>query len=151
MSLTSNKHKIIQKWVQGFLKENSLGHLYFQTADVSPSMRVLVPQSGEFINKTDIFGNMYKTYTFLFVGYETIDTTKTNTNTNNLEMFDRFCDWILKQQKTENFPDLGDRCSEYELVPLQNMANVTLPTDGDTAKYVFAVQINYIETPDTTK
>ena len=58
---------------------------------------------------------------------------------------DSFNEWIEEQQEAQNFPDFGPNCSEYELVPLQNMANLAMITEDGLAKYMLAVRIDYKE------
>ena len=137
-----NKHLVLQEWVQNFTQSN---YLYFEYSDAYPGIRTIVPNYGEYLNKTDICGFKYKSYTFVFIGYETIDTGTSDVNTNNMALMDEFLDWIEEQQKNRNFPDFGENCSEYELEPLQNMANLAMVTDDNVAKYMFGVRINYRE------
>lgn len=137
-----SKHKALQEWVQSFLNDN---YLYFQKADAYPDTRLLVPNVGDYITKTDICGFKYKTYTFVFIGYAPTDTGTSDTNMLNMEIFDNFNDWLVEQQELQNFPQFGESCSEYEIMPLQNMANLTQITDDGLAQYMLAAQINYKE------
>ena len=137
-----SKHKALQEWVQSFLNDN---YLYFQKADAYPDTRLLVPNVGDYITKTDICGFKYKTYTFVFIGYAPMDTGTSDTNRLNMEIFDNFNDWLVEQQELQNFPQFGESCSEYEITPLQNMANLTQITEDGLAQYMLAAQINYKE------
>jgi hypothetical protein len=137
-----NKHMALQEWVQPFLEDN---HLYFQSADAYPNARILVPEYGDYVNRTDICGFKYKSYTFVFIGYEQLDTGTSDVNTRNMELFDSLNEWLETQKANGNFPNFGDNCSEYEIFPLQNMANVATITESGLAKYMLAARIDYKE------
>lgn len=139
-----NKHEIMQNWVESFLTDN---FLYFEAADAYPNVRVLVPEYGDYVRKVDILGAKYKSYSFVFVGYERIDTGASNSfiNTDNMQMFDKFVEWLEQQKDAKNFPDFGTNCSEYDIIILQNMANLATITDDNLAKYMLGVRIDYKE------
>lgn len=138
----ASKHVIMQQWVQQFLTDN---YLYFESADAYPNVRMIVPNYGEFTRTTDICGFKYKSYSFVFIGYEQMDTGTSDVNTHNLELMDSFNDWLVAQQEALNFPDFGEKCSEYEIVPLQNMANLAMVSEDGLAKYMLGVRIDYKE------
>lgn len=137
-----SKHKIIQDWVQAFLDSN---YLYFESADAYPGIRTIVPQYGEYVNYTDICGFKYKSYTFIFIGFEQIDNGTSDVNITNMEVMDAFTKWLEEQKENENFPDFGPKCSEYDIIPLQNMANLATIQDNGLAKYMLGVRIDYKE------
>lgn len=136
------KHKALQEWVTPFLENN---YLYFQSADAYPEIRVIVPEYGEYLIKTDICGFKYRAYNFVFMGYEQLDTGTSDVNVENMDVFDKFNLWLEQQQKERNFPDFGEMCSEYEIMPLQNMANLTSVTEDGLAQYMLAARIEYKE------
>ena len=139
-----NKHKIMQEWVGQFLDDN---YLHFESADAYPSVRELVPNYGDYVNKTDIMGRKYKSYSFVFIGYEQLDTTASGSdiNTNNMEIFDKFIEWLEEQKTNKNFPDFGAKCSDYDIIILQNMANLATVTEDNLAKYMLGARIDYTE------
>lgn len=137
-----NKHKSIQSWIQTFLTDN---YLYFESADAYPNVRTIVPNYGDYIRSTDICGFKYKSYTFMFIGYEQIDTGTSDINVDNMEKMDLFNDWLESQQESKTFPDFGTNCSEYEIIPLQNMANLAMITEDGLAKYMLGARIDYKE------
>jgi hypothetical protein len=132
----------MQQWVQGFLDST---YLYFESADASPGVRMLVPNYGDYVRFQDITGAKYKSYSFVFVGYEQIDQGTSDNNTHNMEMFDSFLAWIEEQKRLKNFPDFGEKCSEYDIIILQNMAGLAEIFDDNLAKYIFGVRIDYKE------
>lgn len=138
----ASKHKALQNWVQRFLDDN---YLYFESADAYPNVRTIVPKYGDYLNKTDILGAKYKSYSFVFIGYEMIDTGTSDLNITNMEVMDEFTRWLEIQKEEHNFPDFGDNCSEYEIIPLQNMANLAFISDDGLAKYMLGVRIDYKE------
>lgn len=137
-----NKHKRMKEWVKEFLDTN---YLYFESVDAYPGARQLVPNYGDYVNSTDICGFKYKSYSFVFIGYESIDVGTADTNINNLELVESFNEWLEEQQELQNFPDFGEKCSEYKIIPLQNMANLATITEDGLAKYMLAVRIDYKE------
>lgn len=137
-----NKHKILQDWVSTFLEDN---YLYFESADAYPGVRVIVPNYGDFTRFTDICGGKYKSYSFVFVGYEQIDPGTSDVNVTNMYIMDEFNEWLLEQIDNENYPDFGPNCSEYEIYPLQNMANLAALSEDNLAKYMLGVRIDYKE------
>lgn len=138
----TNKHDALQKWVTTFLEDN---YLYFQNAEAYPNVRAIVPNYGDFVIRTDICGFKYKSYTFAFIGYEKLDTGSSSVNVENMFIFDRFVEWLMTQQEERNFPDFGENCDEYEIEPVQNMANLATVDESGLAKYMLAVRINYKE------
>lgn len=140
-----SKHKVMQEWVQSFLDDN---YLYFEQADAYPHVRTLVPNFGDYVNKTDITGAKYKSYSFVFVGYEKLDYGTSDVNSENMEIFDKFNEWLEEQQKNQNFPDFGDNCSEYDIIILQNMAHLATISDDNLAKYMLGARIDYVERED---
>jgi hypothetical protein len=142
MSDKVNKHKVMRDWVSQFLEDN---YLYFESADAYPNVRVLVPNYGDYINRTDILGNKYKSYSFVFIGYETLDPGTSDVNMDNLAVFDSFNDWLEEQKELRNFPNFGDNCSEYDIIILQNMANISAISSDNLAKYMLGVRIDYKE------
>ncbi len=137
-----NKHKVMQDWVQSFLDDN---YLYFESTESYPNVRMLVPNYGDYTRYTDILGNKYKSYSFVFVGYERIDYGTSDINTENMEIFDKFNEWLETQKQEGNFPDFGTNCSEYDIIILQNMANLATITDDNLAKYMLGARIDYKE------
>ena len=137
-----SKHSALKEWVNGFLTDN---YLYFESADAYPNVRVLVPNYGDYLRKTDICGFKYKSYSFVFIGYEHIDTGTSDINISNMELMDSFYEWIEEQKENKNFPDFGEKCSEYDIIPLQNMANLATVSEDGLAKYMLGVRIDYKE------
>lgn len=137
-----NKHLAMREWVEGFLYDN---YLYFESADASPGVRMMVPQYGDYVNKVDILGAKYKSYTFIFIAYEQLDPGTSDVNITNMQVMDSFIEWLEEQKEDENYPEFGDNCSEYEIQPLQNMANLATVTEDGLAKYMLGVRINYKE------
>lgn len=137
-----NKHKVMRDWVNGFLEDNDL---YFESTDAYPGVRTLVPNYGDYVNKTDILGNKYKSYSFVFIGYETIDVGTSDVNLTNMEIFDAFNEWLEEQKELKNFPDFGDKCRDYDIIILQNMANLATIASDNLAKYMLGARIDYIE------
>lgn len=137
-----NKHQVLREWVEDFLEGN---YLYFESADSYPGVRMIVPTYGDYINKQDILGYKYRSYTFVFIGYEQIDPGTSDVNTTNMQLMDDFIDWLEEQKENGNYPDFGDNCDEYEIEPLQNMANLATVTEDGLAKYMLGVKINYRE------
>lgn len=141
--MSKSKHEIMQEWVDEFL--GSQGLLYFENADADYGVRVLVPNYGDYTNKVDIVGNKYKSYSFVFVGYETIDPGTSDINIRNMELFDAFIEWCEQQKELNNYPDFGTNCSDYDIIILQNMANLSAISDDNLAKYMLGVRIDYVE------
>lgn len=137
-----NKHKALQEWVQQFLDSY---YLYYERADAYPGIRMIVPNYGDYVKFTDCLGIKYRSYSFVFVGYEMTDTGTSDVNADNMQLFDDFNDWLEEQREKENFPDFGENCSEYEIEPLQNMANLATITEEGLAKYMLGVRIDYKE------
>lgn len=137
-----SKHRALQEWVSDFLENN---YLYFESADAYPNVRIVVPNFGDYLIRTDIIGNKYKSYSFVFIAYEQIDTGTSDVNIRNMELMDEFTEWLEEQIEFQNFPDFGPKCSDYEIVPLQNMANLAMIFEDGLAKYMLGVRIDYKE------
>ena len=137
-----NKHQIMREWVEQFLDNN---YLYFESADALPGIRMIVPTYGDYITRKDILGYKDKSYTFVFIGYEQLDSGTSDVNITNMQIMDDFISWLEEQQEEQNFPDFGETCDEYEIEPLQNMSNLASVTEDGLAKYMLGVKINYRE------
>ena len=140
--MADSKHEALQEWVSEFLENN---YLYYQSANAEPGIRMIVPEFGDYVNKTDILGYKYKSYVFIFIAYEQIDTGTSDVNITNMEIMDSFNEWLEEQIEDKNYPDFGDNCDEYEIQPLQNMANLATVTEDGLAKYMLGCRINYRE------
>ena len=66
-------------------------------------------------------------------------------NVDNMYMVDQFNDWLAEQKELKNFPNFGDKCSEYDIIILQNMANLAYISDDGLAKYMLGARIDYKE------
>ena len=75
--MADSKHEALQEWVSEFLENN---YLYYQSANAEPGIRMIVPEFGDYVNKTDILGYKYKSYVFIFIAYEQIDTGTSDVN-----------------------------------------------------------------------
>ena len=137
-----SKHKNMQTWVQTFQDDS---YLAFESVDAYPQVRTMIPEYGAFKITEDVLGNKKKGYTFAFVGYEQIDTGTSDVNSDNMDKFELFSEWLETQQDNKNFPDLGDDTYKYEIIPLQNMANLSGVDESGLAKYMFGVRIEYWE------
>nr|DAU37949.1 MAG TPA: Minor capsid protein from bacteriophage [Caudoviricetes sp.] len=137
-----SKHAALKSWVEPFLADN---YLYFESTEAYPNVRVLVPNYGDYTNRTDICGFKYKSYSFVFIGYEQLDEGTSDVNINNMNLMDTFTEWLEQQKADGNFPDFGPNCSEYDIIPLQNMANLASVQDNNLAKYMLGVRIDYKE------
>ena len=62
-----------------------------------------------------------------------------------MEIMDSFYEWVEEQKENKNFPDFGETCSEYDIIPLQNMANLATVSEDGLAKYMLGVRIDYKE------
>lgn len=140
--MADSKHKVLQDWVSTFLENN---YLYFESAEAYPGIRMVVPQYGDYTDRVDILGYKYKSYTFIFIAYEQMDTGTSDVNVENMELMDEFLAWVEEQKEAGNFPNFGEKCDEYELVPLQNMANLATVSDDGLAKYMLGIKIKYRE------
>ena len=74
-----------------------------------------------------------------------MDTGTSDVNVENMELMDEFLAWVEEQKEAGNFPNFGEKCDEYELVPLQNMANLATVSDDGLAKYMLGIKIKYRE------
>ena len=138
----NNKHQIMREWVEQFLDDN---YLYFESADALPGIRTIVPQYGDYVDKKDILGYKYKSYTFIFIGYEQLDSGTSDVNVINMQVMDDFIEWLEEQIEEQNYPDFGDDCDDYSIEPMQNMANLATVTEDGLAKYMLGVKIHYRE------
>lgn len=137
-----NKHRAMVDWVKPFLEGE---YLYFESTEEYPHVRTLVPNYGDYVNYTDICGSKYKSYTFIFIGYEQIDPGTNDVNIDNMHIFDNFIEWLEEQKELKNFPNFGENCTDYEITPLQNMANLAQVSEDNLAKYMLGVRIDYKE------
>jgi len=133
-----SKHTNIVEWVQDFVTTTDLT---FETIEANPGFRALVPVYGDYKVTEDILGTQTRNYDFAFVGYEQLDFGTSTQNTANMDYFDSFIEWLELQDKNKNFPDLGG--TDYEIIPLQNMANLALVDENGLAKYIFQARIQY--------
>lgn len=140
--MSVNKHTALKEWAQAFTTDI----LGFESVEMYPGMKSIVPNYGDYLIKQDICGNKYKEYTFAFVGVESLSTGTDDLNELNMQIFDDFNTWIEAQEIAKNYPNFGDNVTDYRLVPLQNMANQAFYDESTKcAKYMLMVRLEYVE------
>lgn len=104
---------------------------------------VFVPNVADEWTKEFNDGTGEKELTFTLITYKDI-TTEPNTNDNAVMQFDveKIMEWIKEQNKIENYPVFADNEIIFDIEVLENMPNVA-GLDEKTAKFMFAVKINY--------
>lgn len=104
---------------------------------------VFVPDVSEEWTKEFNDGTGEKELTFTLITYKDI-TTEPNTNDNAVIQFDveKIMEWIKEQNKIGNYPEFADNEIIFDIEVLENMPNVA-GVDEKTAKFMFAVKINY--------
>lgn len=140
--MSANKNRIMQDYVQTFLKDR---YLTFQSVDMSPGARSLAPISGDTVIEKDVTGVSTKQYLFSFIGVETLDPGTNKNNADNQDLFEKFNDWIVEQENNKNYPDFGEKATNYKLEPLNNTADLAYIDENNNAKFILTVKLTYEE------
>ena len=105
----------------------------------------IVPIQGDLAVKTYVDGSSQRVYDFaLQLLCRTSDATD-DTNIRNMYFQRQWADWITEQQRLSNFPDFGERCSDYRLELLSNMPMLAEMFENGMGKYQFYARLNYME------
>jgi len=96
------------------------------------------------VEKYFIDGSTIKKYVFALQILLQVSNVDDNTNTNNLRLTRTWQLWIKEQAAKGNFPDFGDRCSDYRLV-VTHAPQVSNQYENDLARYDFYSTLYYKE------
>lgn len=68
-----------------------------------------------------------------------------NTNAENMFTIRRWQAWLEDQETVGNYPAFGEKCSNYEIIVLSNMPQLTQIQENQMAIYQFPARITYLE------
>lgn len=138
-----NKHTAIRDFVQQFVDDR---FLQFESIEFVTGARSVVPNYGDNVERIDILGNKYKSYTFTFIAIQDFDRGSTDFNEQNMMIMDSFNDWIVEKEENGEYPNFGDNCINYRWELLQNMGNLAQIDESlSLAKYMLTCKLNYTE------
>lgn len=139
MTIT-DKNTAIMNWLYGC---NELQDIFYLVGKAENGGTTIVPNSSEEWTKQFSDGTGEKELTFTLVMYKPVSS-EPNSNENARTQYDveKAMEWIREQNEVENFPQFADNEAIFEIEVLENQPNMA-GQDKDTAKFMFAVKINY--------
>jgi len=91
-------------------------------------------------------GDAIKQYDFMLqLAFRVSDDVDSNKNTDNMFAARKWQAWIDEQQQLGNYPDFGEKCSQYKLENLSNMPTMAGRQEDGMAKYQFPARLTYLE------
>jgi len=140
---TANKDQIILDWAAtNPLLTDAL--LFSHLAERDGSCAI-VPIQGDRSAKNYIDGSSLRVYDFALQLLRLVSITTDTTNTSNMHIQHEWANWIMEQEKIGNYPDFGERCSDYRLELLSNMPMLAERYENGMGKYQFYARLNYFE------
>lgn len=125
--------------------------LYFAFGEQSKDNTILVPETAYTDEWADgspwISGCGEKEYTFRLVRFMAVsDVPQSEVNITSAAVLERIAQWIDEQNNIRSYPDFPDNCTINEIKVLPFPNGGLAGRDEKTAKYMFAVKINYLYT-----
>ena len=141
---TINKDDILYRWlVEGLQHALPMTFEFLQMVD---GWAAVAPISGVRAVKTYINGDAIKQYDFMLqIAFTASDDAGSDRNTSNVLTLREWQDWIDAQQDAGDYPDFGEKCSQYKLENLANMPTMAGRQDDGLAKYQFPARLTYLE------
>ena len=104
------------------------------------------PVSSDTVIKSYIDGTKRRQYVFALMVVLAISDAYDNTNAENILALRKWQSWIDEQEYLKNYPDFGDRCSDFRLENMPaSSPSMALRFEGNLAKYQFFAQLTYKE------
>lgn len=138
-----NKHKALYDWLAAcpLLAEP----LRFDFLTEHHGSVSLSPTANDIFVKQYMRGCGVREYRFELQAMLAVSSSTDDTNAANMQLLDTWVNWLEEQQKTLNFPDFGPNCSEYRILPLENMPTQAMRYESGFAKYIIPATVQYYE------
>lgn len=135
--------KALMEWLEGmpFLTDR----LYFDFLGGHHGSCAVSPLSENAVVKRYINGDKIRQYTFALQVMLQVSDATDDVNTENMFALRKWQEWIEEQEAQKNYPDFGERCSDYQVENLNNMPNRAMWYDNGLVKYQFFAKITYFE------
>ena len=108
----------------------------------------IVPIQGDAAVKWYLDGSSVREYSFALQLLRRMSDSTDDTNTKNAYILRQWVDWIKQQQREGNFPDFGERCTDYALQVTSNMPMLAQRYDNGMGMYQFFGKLTYREDPE---
>lgn len=105
----------------------------------------VIPVASDPFISENVDGSKVMQYDFTLSAHFQLSDTTDNVNIDNIAIMDSFVAWLEQQEETGNYPDFGEKCSNYEIVPAANMSHVAYVNENMLAVYQFPARITYLE------
>lgn len=120
--------------------------MFFNFLPGEPGSYAIVPLSAESVVKKYVDGSAQKRYDFAFQLMAPLSQTTDTVNADTLSDLRGWQAWIDEQEAAKNYPDFGEKCSNYRLENLTNTPQLAVAyTQDKMAKYQFMATIFYLE------
>lgn len=141
--MTIQKDSIVQEFLQQcpFITE----YLYFDFLREHDGSTSLSPVSNDRAVKYYVNGTAIRQYDFALQILLQLSDTTDAVNTENIFKLRVWQDWIEEQEANKNYPDFGDRCSDYRWLNLSGEPVRAMVFDNGLAKYQFFARLQYRE------
>ena len=139
-----NKDEILYSWlIAGF---ETAYPTTFEFLQMFEHQRAVVPMSDVRAVRPYINGDAVKQYDFMLqLAFSVSDDIGSTKNIDNMFAARKWQAWIDEQQQLGNYPDFGEKCSQYKLENLSNMPTMAGRQEDGMAKYQFPARLTYLE------
>lgn len=139
-----NKYEQISEFIsQNYKPLNDW--LFFNTSTMEAENASLNTIGGNGTITTYIDGTKEIELTFAVGMIKSYDTGTSTINIDAINEVDNFIRWIGEQNNLENYPNLGDNITVYELEALDTVPTLSVDPSQNLAKYQFNCVIRYLE------
>ena len=138
-----DKDKAIQAWAaqNPFMTDA----LLFDFLNEHQGSCAISPIPGDAVVKWYIDSSSRRRYTFALQAMFAVSSATDTVNTDNMLSLRRWQDWLEDQEFEKNYPDFGEKCSDYRIENTSNMPSMAMRYESGFAKYQFMAQITYTE------
>ena len=105
----------------------------------------IVPIQGDAAIKWYLDGSSVREYSFALQLLRRVSDSTDDTNTGNAYILRQWVEWLSEQQRDGNYPDFGERCSDYTLEVLSNMPMLAQQYENGMGMYQFFARLQYWE------
>jgi hypothetical protein len=135
--------KALMKWLEGmpFLTDR----LYFDFLGGHHGSCAVSPLSENAVVKRYINGDKIRQYTFALQVMLQVSDATDDVNTENMFALRKWQEWIEEQEAQKNYPNFGEKCSDYRVEYLDDMSNGEARYENGLAKLQFFAKIIYFE------
>ena len=134
-----DRHRAVWEWLKGYADTQNI-EIMFGVVESENEMICLIP-TAERISSSYINGVNRWQMDFLVRQIKRISTGDAENNIENMCDLSRLYAWIENAGKTGRFPDLGERCFDYQIVVEERLPMIGKINNNYTGMYQFSFSV----------